>query len=155
MWTPRCSEAAHPLYRGPINPQGSIVPLLPPQGHFRLLCLAGVQEEVVILTPADQNKSGRCQHGPISLEFKGLPAQKHLQSSSYGFVNWQPHNLAEGEPVHSLEDKRPMLVTLYMKEGPRAEVVNLVHISYLKQCQLIYCDLLAASKVKVKRGDSD
>ena len=60
---------------------------------------------------------------------------------SYGCINWQPHNLPEGETVDSLEVKRQMLATLYRKEGPRGKekgmVDDLMHVTYLKQQQLI------------------
>lgn len=56
-------------------------------------------------------------------------------------INWQPHDLPEGETVDSLDVKRQMLVTWYRKEGPRGAergmVDDLMHITYLKQQQLI------------------
>ncbi|KAM8773053.1 uncharacterized protein AB9X84_013684 isoform 1-T1 [Acanthopagrus schlegelii] len=36
------------------------------------------------------------------------------QVDSYGYINWQPHNLPEGETVDSLEVKRQMLATLWV-----------------------------------------
>ncbi|XP_035510854.1 uncharacterized protein LOC118323041 [Morone saxatilis] len=69
------------------------------------------------------------------------PKNTCSQVDSYGCINWQPHNLPEGETVDSLEVKRQMLVTLYRKEGPRGAergmVDDLMHITYLKQQQLI------------------
>uniref|UniRef100_A0A8C2FGN5 Uncharacterized protein n=1 Tax=Cyprinus carpio TaxID=7962 RepID=A0A8C2FGN5_CYPCA len=63
------------------------------------------------------------------------------QVDSYGCINWQPHNLPEGETLDSLEVKRQMLVTLYRKEGPRGaesmKVDDLMHITYLQQRQFI------------------
>ena len=60
---------------------------------------------------------------------------------SYGCIDWQPHDLPEGETVDSLEVKRQMLVTLYRKEGPRgaerAMVDNIMTVTYLQQRKLI------------------
>lgn len=64
-----------------------------------------------------------------------------IKVDTYGCINWQPHNLPEGETMDSLEVKRQMLVTLYRKEGPRcAETVKVddfMHTTYIKQRQFI------------------
>lgn len=64
-----------------------------------------------------------------------------IKVDSYSCINWQPHNLPEGETMDSLEVKRQMLVTLYRKEGPRcAETVKVddfMPTTYIKQRQFI------------------
>lgn len=63
------------------------------------------------------------------------PKNTCSQVDSYGCINWQPHNLPEGETLDSLEVKRQMLVTLFRKEGPkgaeRGMVDDLMHTTYL------------------------
>lgn len=74
-------------------------------------------------------------------EDSSQPKNICIKVDSYGCINWQPHNLPEGETMDSLEVKRQMLVTLYIKEGPRcAETVkvdDLMHITYIQQRQFI------------------
>uniref|UniRef100_A0A3P9DRI4 Uncharacterized protein n=1 Tax=Maylandia zebra TaxID=106582 RepID=A0A3P9DRI4_9CICH len=73
---------------------------------------------------------------------------------SYGYINWQPVELPEGETPASLEEKKHILLTIFNSEGPgvveRADVDDFMCLTYISQrlplC-LSRCKLLSYSSM--------